>query len=190
MNYKALFQRLFLLISNPPKAWRKISKEETQQGVMTGFVYPLIGLCSTAVFLGLFIGSGFTRASLQPALMQTCCFCIALFGSFFLCAYLTDLLGRYYLKREPEVTLSRQLVGYSMSVIFVLYFFQGLFAEFIILKWLLQFYTLKIVWDGANVLMKVDEKKALTYTIMVTVIILFTPMLLQFIFEKLSLFTS
>lgn len=126
------------------------------------------------------------RDSLQPALIQACSTCVALFCAFFASAYLVDLLTQKYLQRDACVLRSRQLVGYSMVVLFVLDIVVGLLPEFIILKWLLQFYTVKVVWDGVRLLVKVEDNKMLSYTLMVSAIILFVPVLIQWLFDLMS----
>lgn len=186
MNYKSLFKRVFALITTPSKEWEEIARENSVSQVMSGFVYPLIGLCCTSVFLGSFIGNGITRESLGPALMMACGYGVALFASFFLSAYVIGVIDERYLKRTRNKLLSYQLVGYSMVVLFVLNVIVGLFSEFLVLKWLLQFYTLKIVWEGTDLLMKVEDSKRLTYTILVSVVVLASPVIIQKVFELLS----
>ena len=51
----------------------------------------------------------------------------------------------------------------------------GLFPEVRVLAFIAQFYTLKIVWDGAAVLMKIAEERRLAYTMVVALIVIAMP---------------
>lgn len=76
-------------------------------------------------------------------------------------------------------------VGYSLVVTFVLDIISGLFS-IAVLHWILQVYTLFIVFEGARRLMKVEESRLTGYTVIATIIILLCPTLIEFIFNKLS----
>jgi hypothetical protein len=77
--------------------------------------------------------------------------------------------------------------GYSMVVLLCLDICLGLFPEFRILAFIAQFYTLKIVWDGAAVLMKIGEERRLAYTMVVAVILMLMPFVINKIMGSLSL---
>lgn len=185
LDYKELFNRLWLLVSSPAKAWEEILVEGDKRKVAAGFVYPLTGLCGLAVFLGS-ISFDFDVFSLQTALTKACAVLVSLFGGYFLAAYLVDLYGVKVLKRESDPMLCRQFVGYSMSVLFVLDIVLGLFPGFFILRWILQFYLVWVVWEGSQKLMSVEGEKLLSYTLVVSVIIILAPMLLKGLFGYLS----
>lgn len=189
MNYKELFRRIMLLISSPAKAWEEIVSETDSQKVMTGFVYPLIGLCGLSVFVGTFIGNTAGTSAFQIAMTRCCATCVSLFGGFFLAAYLSDLLGKKMFARENDAELNRMFVGYSMVIIFALEIISGLFS-ISILHWILQFYTVFVVYEGARILMKVDEKEQTRYTLIVSVLILLSPVVIITLFNKLSLFLN
>mgnify|MGYP000042055435 CR=1 FL=1 len=185
MNYKELFNRLLLLISSQAFAGEEILIEEDKRKVLGGFVYPLIGLCGLSVFLGS-ISFDFEVFTLQAAMTKACSILVSLFGGYFLAAYLVNLYGIKALKREPELILCQQFVGYSMSVLFVLDIVLGLFPSFFILRWILQFYIVWVVWEGAQKLMEVKEEKLLSYTLVVSAIIILSPIVLKMLFDYLS----
>lgn len=185
LDYKELFNRLLLLISSPAKAWEEIIVEEDKRKVLAAFVYPLIGLCGLAVFLGS-ISFDFESFSLQTAMTKACSVLVSLFGGYFLASYLVNLYGMKALKRESELVLCRQFVGYSMSVLFVLDIVLGLFPSFFILRWVLQFYIVWVIWEGAQKLMGVKEEKLLSYTLIVSAIVMLSPAVLKMLFDYLS----
>ena len=179
MNYKDLFKRVISLISSPAKAWEEIGKEEDRRKVLGAFVYPMIGLCGLSVFIGTFIGNTAGVAAFQIAMTRCCAIFVSLFGGYFLAAYAIDQLGKKLLGREE------QFVGYSMVVTFVLDIVSGLFS-ISILHWILQFYTIFVVFEGARTLMKVNEEKLTRYTLIASVIIIVCPALIAAVFNELS----
>ena len=186
MNYKDLFNRVVLLISSPAKAWTEIECEENRKQVLSMFVYPLIGLCGLSVFVGTFIGNTAGVSAFQIAMTRCCATFVSLFGGFFLAAYLSNLLGNKMLKRGEEVEQNRQFVGYSMVVIFALNIISGLFS-ISILHWILQFYTVFVVYEGARAFMKVDEENLTRYALIVSALVLLCPTIISMLFNKLSL---
>ena len=201
MNYKDLFKRVISLISSPAKAWEEIGKEEDRRKVLGAFVYPMIGLCGLSVFIGTFIGNTAGVAAFQIAMTRCCAIFVSLFGGYFLAAYVIDQLGKKLLGREDQYELNQQFVGYSMVVTFVLDIVSGLFS-ISILHWILQFYTIFVVFDelavwslaaipqplfeGARTLMKVNETKLTRYTLIASVIIIVCPALIAAVFNELS----
>lgn len=175
-----------MLISSPAKAWNEIYSEEDRRRVLTVFVYPLIGLCGLSVFIGTLIGNVAGVSAFQLAMTRCCAIFVSLFGGFFLSAYLTNLLGQKLLGRGDDLELNQQFVGYAMVVIFSLNIVSGLFA-ISILHWILQFYTVFVVYEGARTLMDVDEKNLTRYSLITSLVIIVCPSLIATVFDKLSL---
>ena len=195
MNYKELFDKVMLILGTPAKAWETISQEQQEedtQQVQTSYLYPWIAICGIALFIGLLFGNGVAEFDLKIALTKCCGLFISLFGGFFLSAYLIGNVGNHLLADHPENTRENvlKLVGYSMTVIFVLEFFNALFPTFAILRWILQFYLIYVVWEGGKVLMKVPESKLLSYTLISSVIILVSPVIIDHVFGWLIKMTS
>ena len=189
MNYKELFRKTWLLISAPYKAWEEIlhEKEEESTNVQGGDVYPMIALCGVADFLGTFFDKGVDNSNLHLMLVGCCSIIVSLFGGFFLSVYLIEIYGRRFAGRpldEREIVM--RLVGYSMSILFVLGIFEGLFPSFLILKWIFQFYLVYLVWEGSKVLLQISEERLLSYTLVVSIIILLSPVLIGGLFEWIS----
>ena len=186
MNYKDLFNRVVLLISSPAKAWTEIECEENRKQVLSMFVYPLIGLCGLSVFVGTFIGNTAGVSAFQIAMTRCCATFVSLFGGFFLASYLSNMLGKQMLERDDQMELNQQSVGYAMVVTFVLDIISGLFS-LSILHWILQFYTVLVVYEGARSLMDVEEKFLTRYSLIVSIIVIVCPALIAVVFDKLSL---
>ena len=184
MNYKELFHRVVALLSTPAKTWDEIAEKGEERLVLPGFVYPMIGLCGLSEFTGAFIGRDFMPDVFQVALTRSCGVAVSLFIGFFLASYLIKLINGHFNCQRSEGEI-QMFVGYSMVVTFVLQIISGLFS-ILIIHWILQIYTLFVVFEGARRLMKVDELRLTMYTIAATLIILLSPTLIEFIFNKLS----
>lgn len=186
MNFKDLFNRIVILLSSPREAWKKIVGEE--DGYLLGaFVYPMIAICGLAVFIGMLFGNGVEDFNFQYVMTECCSIFISLFGGFFFASFLIDQFGiRFMGREEGDRGRCQKLVGYSMVVVFVLEIFNGLFPSFLILSWILQFYTIYIVWEGSKLLMGVVEEKLLSYTLVCSAIILVSPAMISYLFDKLS----
>ena len=190
MNYKELFNRILQLISSPSEAWKEISQETDRRKVMGAFVYPLIGFCGLSVFIGTFIGNtAEANEAFQVAMTRCCATFVSLFGGFFLASYLTNLLGQKLFYREDENELCQQFVGYAMVVTFVLDIIGGLFS-ISLLHWILQFYTIFVVYEGSGRLMKVSEEEHTKYTLFVSLFVIVCPILISNVFHKLSLIVN
>ena len=175
-----------MLVSSPAKAWDEIYKETDRRKVLGDFVYPMIGLCGLSVFIGTFIGNTAGTSAFQIAMTRCCATFVSLFGGFFLAAYGTNLLGKKMLERGEEPELNQQFVGYAMVVTFLLEIVSGLFS-ISILRWILQFYTVVVVYEGARSLMDVDEKNLTRYSLIASCLVIVCPSLIGKLFNELSL---
>ncbi len=172
------------LLSSPAKTWEAIANGEDGRLVLPGFVYPMIGLCGLSEFIGAFIGRDFVPDVFQVALTRSCGVAVSLFIGFFLASYLIKQINVRFgcQKSEDDIQV---FVGYSMVVTFVLQIISGLFS-ILIIHWILQIYTLFVVFEGARNMMKINELRLTTYTIVATLTILLSPTVIEFIFNKLS----
>lgn len=174
------------LISSPAQAWEEIRLQEDGRQVLTGFVYPMIGLCGLSVFLGSLMEQGWSGPqSFQYAMTRCCALAVALFGGYFLAAYLLNQLRMSWLKQEDDLLLVQRFAGYTLSVTFVLQIAIGLLPDFSIIAGLLQFYLVYVAWEGSRTLLRVEEKVLVPFTLVSSVLLFVCPWLIQFIFNKL-----
>jgi hypothetical protein len=187
LNYKELFKITMLLISSPAKAWEEIRLEEDRRKVFVTFVYPMIGLGGLSVFIGSLVTYGWGGPqSFQIAMTRCCAVAVALFGGYFLAAYAINEMRVKMLGMQSDIHLAQQFAGYAMVVGFVLQIIIGLLPDFRIIGWLLQFYTVYVVWEGAAILMQVEDNKRLRFTILTSVLLIVCPAVIQFVFDKLT----
>lgn len=165
--------------------------EEDRRAVFSSFVYPMIGLCGLSVFLGSLFSHGWGGPeSFRYAMTQCCAIAVALFGGYFLAVNLTHHYTARMLNMPVEKSLILQLAGYSMVVIFCLRIILALMPDFQIIALLLQFYTVYIVWEGSERLIHINEENRLKFTLVSSVALLFSPVIIEWIFDKLTYFLN
>ena len=193
MNYKELFQRLFMLLSNPKKAWVEISAESPRRDVMSGFVYPLIALGGLVLLVDKLVHKGLERLTFHDAMMDVCGYCIAFFGGFFLAARLLDVLRQKMLHHEADMAGSQLFVGYAMGMIFIAEMLSVVFPQFVVLfNMVFIGYTLYIVWEGCSVIFTMPENKSskfdtqLAFSVLTTLAVVLSPIIIRTLFNTLS----
>ena len=176
---------IWALLSAPGKAWDEIRERGGTHDILAGFVYPLIGLCGLAEFVGAFIGREFSSLMFQVALTRCCAVAVALFGGFFLSAYVLNKLAIHWLKAGDIYRRMQVFVGYSMVVTFVLNIVSGLFSIALLL-WILQVYTVFVVFEGVRRWLLLSQVWQIPFTLVATLVILLCPMLIEYVFNHLS----
>ena len=187
MDYKNLFNIVLSLISSPAKAWEEINLEDRRK-VFTAFVYPMIGLCGLSFFIGSLFTNGWSGPeSFQIAMTRCCAVAVALFGGYFLAAYAINELRVRLFEGNSDMQLAQQFAGYALVVTFVVWTINGLMPDFSIVGWIFQFYIVYVVWEGVPVLLKIDEKRRFKFTILSSLLLLICPILIEFVFNKLTM---
>ena len=160
------------LISSPAKAWEEISMEEDRRKVFMAFVYPMIGLCGLSVFIGSLLTNGWGGPQSFQIAMTNCC--------------AINEMGTRMFGMHSNMPLTQQFAGYALVVSFLLQIVTGLLPDFRIIAWLLQFYIVYVVWEGVPVLMGVEEKQRLKYTLLSSVLLILCPAVIQIVFNRLT----
>ena len=187
MDYKNLFHIAIQLISSPARAWEEIRLQGEPRRVFTAFVYPLIGLCGLSVFIGVLVDNGWGGPqSFQLAMTECCAVAVALFGGYFLAAWLLNAFCVRFLHRPGNLPQMWQFAGYSLVVVFLLRIILGILADFQIIAFLLQFYTLFVVWEGSKRLLALPDKDLLRFTLVATLLLLGCPLLIEWVFNELT----
>ena len=175
MDYKKLFATTLELIAHPAKAWWHVSHKGTKHEMLGGFLYPLVMLCGTALFLGRIFSNGFSWESFYSGTINAALCSFSLVIAYKVSSYAVAFFSAKYAGNDISRDVIDIFTGYSMVVVLCLNICLGLFPEFRILALIAQFYTLKIVWDGAAILMKIGEERRLPYTMVVSVILILMP---------------
>lgn len=190
LDYKALLKRILLLISSPAKAWEEIRVEYGSRDFLGNFVYPLIGIASLSVFMGSIFDTGWGEPKAFQIAMTNCCsVAVSLFGGFFFTAFIMNKIFEKFLAMKDNLLLLQTFTGYAMVVAFLIQIVLGLFPDFRIIGWIVQFYVLFIVWEGTP-LLGVEEKDRLRVTLVGSIILIFCPAIISLVFNKLIYFLN
>lgn len=174
------------LLTQPARAWWSISHKGSRGTMLNGYLYPLIMLCCLSSFLGTLFNNELGFDSFYFALVKMGVLFATLFFTYHLSAYFVSKISVAFMKAEYDRLLTDLLSGYSMVVVLLLDMCLGLFPNFRIIGWILQFYTVKIVWDGAAVLMRIPEDRRLAFTMSVSLLVILVPIVLGAFMSKLS----
>lgn len=187
MDYKSILQIALRLISSPARAWEEIRLQTEPRRVFTAFVYPMIGLCGLSVFIGTLVDYGWGGPqSFQLAMTRCCAVAVALFGGYFLAAWLINAFCTRFLHRPSDLPGIWQFSGYALVVLFLLRIILGILPDFQIIALLLQFYTLYIVWEGSRALLDIAEAHRLRFTLVSTLLLILCPWLIEWVFNELT----
>ncbi|MCD7977442.1 MAG: YIP1 family protein [Tannerellaceae bacterium] len=171
--YKDIFRWMIAIISQPQRAWKSLArKEEKGDEFLSRFIYPLIGLLTLVAFLGVL----FTRKEfdVELALKSSIKTLVSAFGGFYLASYLLNEVWYSLFKREKNMKLCQQFVGYSSSLMFAISMVLMLIPEFFFLR-IFVLYTFYIVWEGAVPYMQIEEKNKVKFSAIATALIVLLP---------------
>lgn len=186
MDFKKLSNMVIMLLTQPALAWKGISHSENRSAMLNNYLYPLIMFSCLSMLLGKLFTHGFGFENLYYVVVQAGLLFVTLFFAFHITAFFVAKFSAMYMKAEYSRLLIDLLAGYSMVVVLLLEICLGLFPNFRIIGWILQFYTVKIVWDGASVLMRVPEERRLSFSVVVSVLVIFVPVIVDAVMSKLS----
>lgn len=95
-------------------------------------------------------------------------------------------MARSLFRVDCDMPKAEQLVGYAMAVPFILKILVELVPPFYILKLIFQFYIIYVIWEGARVLLKMNENISSWFSIFSSLVIIFCPFFIELIFNKLT----
>lgn len=176
--YKKIYEQIKMILVSPSTFWKQSAGEnnEKDSDVASGFVYPLLGI----IALSAFIGSWWNNEifSLPKALQLTCVDFVSGFAGFFIASFLIDELSSAFLNIPKDIIRCRRFAGYSSVILFIIVIISNIFPNFFFV-YLFLFYTVYIVWEGADVFMYVKDKDRQKFTIVSSAIIIASPMLIR-----------
>jgi hypothetical protein len=177
--YKSIIKWIIALVIRPNKAWTILNKKKSKSDDILGkFIYPIIGVLTLTAFIGVLITH--KVADVQMALKSAISVLSASFGGYYLAVFILNEFSEKLFKREKDIKLWQQFIGYSSSVMFALNAILILIPEFFFLR-ICVLYTFYIIWEGAPIYMQVEEKDQLKFTGITTGIILFAPYMIEYL---------
>ena len=168
------------MLVSPSEFWKRLARSNNKKDtdVATRFVYPLLGIVAVSAFVGVWWNGTGNVFNLQRALQLTCVNFVAGYAGFFLASFLVDELGAAFWNIPKNIVRSRQFVGYSSIVLFIIAVILNLFPHFFFM-YLFLFYVVFIVWEGADTFMKVENENKQKFTILTSGVLIASPLLIR-----------
>lgn len=182
---KNLFKQLLDIIFHSEKTWERLSGEPERNNnteFYRSYLYPVIGIISLLVFLGVFINK--KNFEVELALRTTIAVSVSLFVGFYIASFAISKLLSKFFSMEVDMKKCERFVGYSSGLLYLVYMFLALFPDFFFIK-LGLLYTVYIIWESTPYYILIPEENRLKYSIVSTLVILFAPVLV----EKIIFFT-
>ena len=177
---KNVLNTAVFIILKPSDTWKELKKKQADdaKSFLSEYIYPVIGLVTVATFIGVLL----TRKvfDLQIAIKETIMAFLSLFTGFFLASCLLNEIWHFSFHRQRNLKLCQCFVGYASSLLYVLHIAVSLLPDFFFLH-LLVFYTFYIAWEGSVRYMEVDEPDQFKFAGISMLIIILSPMLIEFI---------
>ncbi len=172
---------IWKLLTNTTLAWDEIVKEKSsERDTVMHFAVPSIVLC--IIFSGFFSFIYADNNNFAIGIITGLVSAISLAGG----NYIAYKIGWWGLtKYQPKFAVKLNLVKliiYSYSIIYVLKAFTALIPSLFFLK-VLSVFTAYLVWDGCRAVMGMDEDERGNFVLTMTVVIVFTPLIIRYIFE-------
>ncbi|MDO5571307.1 MAG: hypothetical protein Q4F97_07555 [Bacteroidales bacterium] len=178
---KNIIQTIFDLGISPQETWKKLSAESisSNDSFFNKFLYPLIGITSSAIFLGIIVNNGFSKIDL--AIKSTAVTLVTVFLGFFLASFsLKELLSRF-IERDVNVIKIQRFVGYIYALWCTLIIVQAFFPMLFFVKFVVLYFAY-IVFVGAEVYMKFINRDKIIFVVVSVLCLYLSPLLLEKIF--------
>ena len=178
--WRDIFSTITELIVASPNEWKTIEREKkSNQEFLTRYLHPLFGVIAITSFIG---GLWVIRdGSIEKGLKQAIVNVVSVYGGYFIASYsLKELASNFGLKQH--LPTFQKFVGYSSSILYLLFIFIPFIPNFIIL-WLLALYTIYPVYTGSHFFLKVADDKRLNFTLISSALILLTPAAIHLLFS-------
>lgn len=183
---KRLFNDVLLLFMQPAKSWMIVARRGTKKSMFMNFLYPFLLLVCLSNFIGKIFGSGSGDESFYPATVRMFVIFVTYMCAYHFVVYVVDKISPNFAGDIADRRIAELLTGYSFVVMLALELCLGLFPNLRIIGWIAQFYTVKIVWDGAAVLLRIPEERRLGYTMIVSVMIIFVPIVFGLVVSQIT----
>jgi hypothetical protein len=177
---KQLFILLFKLIVEPGKTWDQLAvkEEKKNEDFYKSYLYPVLGIIALLSFVGILVSGG--QFEVQNALKMVIKQIAVYFGSFYLASLFLSEFVMPRFKRTKDTCLCERFMGYSSALVYVIAMIKSLFPAFSFLL-LILVYSVYIIWEGVVRYIKMEEENLVKFTVWASLIILFSPVLIEWI---------
>ncbi|MDR1119595.1 MAG: YIP1 family protein [Dysgonamonadaceae bacterium] len=182
--FRKIFQRIYFIIIQPAKEWRKLGEEEiAHERFLAVYFYPLLGILTLAAFVGNILSTKTIELALKISIQEV----VAFFSGFYLSVFLLkEIINRKF--TAANIKRTSCFIVYASSLIYMIAIVVSLFGEQFQVIYLLLPYTVYIIWEGARAYMGIREEQQISFSIVSSLIVLI-PYLIRYFIDKFMLIT-
>jgi len=182
--YKKLVIRLWQFLRFPANAWKMVSEEtDTNKTFLSEFFYPLIGLAALTAFVSAFIDGDLTfREKLTEGIQLFVVSFGSAFIGLFMSAKILDWMYVRWFEQPSDYTKAQVLTVYALAPVLAVSILTRLISELFFLK-ILFLYAFVIIWEAGTQYYTIDTKKQGTFTAVSGIVILFAPLLVEYLLK-------
>ncbi len=183
---KAFFRRIWRIITAPAAAWKEITADTTEnKPYLSAYFYPLLTFVGLAAFFSPIIHTQETfRIELGLGIQSFIRVFTAYFASYFLSSYVLDRLFVRWLGLAPDKIKAEKLCVYSLTPLLLVRIFTFLVKDLFFL-YIFVVYTVYIVWEASGGLYEMPGRQRGRFTALTILVIMLSPVLIEFILIKL-----
>ncbi|MCK9299993.1 MAG: YIP1 family protein [Bacteroidales bacterium] len=183
---KAFFRRIWRIITAPAAAWTEITEETAEnKPYLSAYFYPLLAMVGIAAFLNPFIHAQENfRIELGQGIQTFIRVFTAYFASYFLSSLVLDRLFVRWLGMDADKVKAEKLSVYALTPLLLVRIFTFLIKDLFFL-YIFVVYTVFIVWEASGRLYVMPNKQRGRFTALTTLVLLLSPVLIEFILIKL-----
>lgn len=174
---KRVYRATLQMLLYPAEEWNNIKQTSSSGRMLSEFLYPMIMFCGSALILGRIISNGISLTAIYSSLVDAAMCTFSMLAAYYLATPAIGFITAKLTDSNAGHDTVSLFTGYSMTVVLVLVICTGIFPQFSLLALILQFYTLRVVWEGASVLLDVRARHRFTYTVIVSFVIVALPVI-------------
>jgi FtsH-binding integral membrane protein len=181
MDYKKIWERIKLIITNPSSEWEKIAVEPNDQNEMLiNYVLPIVGLGAITTFIG---KASMSEYSVYQGFMLAITYFISMIAGIYISAVvISELEPGFNIEKDFGSTL--KLIVYSATASLVASVIANLHPGLSFIG-LFGLYSLYLFWTGLPKIKEVAEDKKVGFVLIAGLIILAITFLINFILQSI-----
>ncbi|MEI7677209.1 MAG: hypothetical protein WCJ03_10550 [Bacteroidales bacterium] len=174
---KKILEILVLLVVQPTKGWEMVAnRKETHEEFLSHFIYPLLGICTLAAFVGELFGNG--ESNIQNSLKEATVVLTSLFAGYYAASFTLKQISVRWFHINEDIHFFQRYTGYAMGITFVVTAVLELMPDlfFIRIADLAVFY---IVWSSVENFIQIEEKNRIRFSTIASALILLFPIIIE-----------
>ena len=181
MDYKKIWNRIKLIITNPNSEWEKIYNETSDQNeIITRYAIPLIALGAITTFIG---KSAMEVYSVYEGFMLAITYFISTIAGLYISAIvISELAPNFETKKDYNASL--KLIVYSSTAALAAAVVASLHPGLSFVG-LFGLYSIYLFWVGLPVILGTPEDKKIGFVLISALIILAVTFIINFILQSI-----